>query len=101
MNNVAEDFLSRILQEKFWKYIEVKACLLKESKDRIWKVAFIQIQLLKESQVNDEKQFRSKNLMLIRKILDIESLRELVVQISEHQRVRIYWLLCQNERPGV
>jgi hypothetical protein len=79
----AEDFLSRISQERIWKYVEVKACLLKKSADKKWKIGFLQIQLLKESQKYDKKLPRSENLMLIHQIIDIESLKELVTQISE------------------
>src|SRR5215208_1420169 len=89
MNDVAKDFLSRISQEKFWKYIEVKACLLKDSKDRTWKVAFIQIQLLKDTKAFENKLPSFKNLMLIHKILSIRSLKELVVQASEGKRIKI------------
>jgi hypothetical protein len=97
MNNVVRDFLSRISQDKFWKYLEVKTCLLKNSKDRIWKVAFIQIQLLKESKVFENKLPHSKNLMLIHKIFSIGSLKELVEQTSEGNRIKIGTLKASLE----
>jgi hypothetical protein len=53
VDKAAEEFLSKISQEKFWKYLEVKACLLKHSEERVWKVAFIKIQLVNESKVTD------------------------------------------------
>jgi hypothetical protein len=89
MKDPFSDFLSRISQEKFWKYIEVKACLLKKSADKTWKIGFLQIQLLKEPQKYDRKLPRSENLMLIHQIISIKSLKELVTQISEGEQVVI------------
>lgn len=89
MDKSAEEFLSKISQEKFWKYLEVKACLLKHSEDRIWKVAFINIQLVSESKVTDTGLPRFDNLMLIHKILRIGALHELIEQITGGHRIRI------------
>jgi hypothetical protein len=46
MDNGVEQFKSRISNESFWKYFEVKACLLRGSKDKTWKVGFLNIQLM-------------------------------------------------------
>lgn len=97
MHKGIEDFLSKVSQEKFWKYLELKVCLLRDSIDEIWKVAFIQIQLLKESKVFDEKLPRSKNLLLIHKLLSIESLRELVEQISKGKQIKIGIIIASLE----
>jgi hypothetical protein len=89
MDKAAEEFLSKISQEKFWKYFEVKACLLKHSEERIWKVAFINIQLVSEPKLTDTGLPRFDNLMLIHKILRIDALHELIEQTTEGHRITI------------
>lgn len=43
-------------------------CLLKNSGDKTWRIAFMQIRLLKEFQTYDENLHHTKNVMLIHRI---------------------------------
>jgi hypothetical protein len=89
MDKAAEKFLSKLSREKFWKYIDIKACLLKDSTDNMWKVGFININLLNESKVYHEKLPSFDNLVLIHEILRISELDEIVEQIVLGRQIRI------------
>jgi hypothetical protein len=71
--------------------------MLKNSGDKKWKVAFIQMLILKESQIFDKKLPQSKNLMLIHKIIGIESLGELIEQLNEGKQVRLGKIIASLE----
>jgi hypothetical protein len=89
MDAAAEKFLSKISQEKLWKYLEVKACLLKCSEHEIWKVAFINIQLASESKVTGIQLPRFDNLLLIHEMFGIDALQNLIGQITIGRQIRL------------
>jgi hypothetical protein len=89
MTEGAEEFLSKISREEFWNYVGIKACLIKDSKDKVWKVAFIDIQLLDESKVYENTLYKFENLIFVQKIIDFNLLNELLEQIIHGQRIEI------------
>jgi hypothetical protein len=84
----ANEFLAKVSQEKLWKYIELKTCLVKDSEDR-WKVAFLNLQLLSESTTSDKTINVDNNLLLVHKILRIRALSGLLVQITGGKQIRL------------
>jgi hypothetical protein len=82
----ASEFLSKVSREKLWKYIELKACLVKDSEDS-WKVAFLNLQLLSESTSSDKTLKVDNNLLLVHQILHINTLSRLFRQITEGKQI--------------
>lgn len=86
----AREILSKLSRQKFWKYLEIKACLFKEPKAKIWKVGFIEVRLLGEPyEVVKEILPRNDSFMLIQKILPISVLDRIVDQIAAGQKITI------------
>jgi hypothetical protein len=89
MTEGCKEFLSNISQEKFWKYLGIKACLIRGSKDKRWRVAFIDIQLIDEPKVYENTLSHFKNLIFIQKILNFNALGGLLKQIIRGGQIKI------------
>jgi hypothetical protein len=84
----ANEFLSKVSEEKLWQYMELKACLLNDSRDR-WKVAFLNLQLSNDSTVSNRILNVDNKLLLIHRRLRIGTLNRIIEQIIAGKQISL------------
>jgi hypothetical protein len=67
------EFITRISQERFLKYYEIKACLVRYAARDAWKIAFLRVQLLNAERSVQTELPKSKHFRLIHEIHKIDS----------------------------
>jgi hypothetical protein len=88
-SNYLIEFKTRINQERFWKYYEVKACLVRYAAKDEWKIAFLRVQLLNAERSVHKELPKSKHFRLIHEIHDIGSFDRWLRQLEDYKKVKV------------